>query len=151
MRTNGFEVTKRCGLTSSSWALFFRLSPKVFRPLAFSMMPLSIMVMMGATSAPAAPADIASTPTRNPSFDVFQSRLVASDISFFAIVALVAELEEGKLGSGSFGFGIVDGIDVLKSAIAVTSASVTGCGTISFAGTFEVMLLSSPIAAFCGD
>lgn len=151
MRTNGFEVMKRCGFRSSSWALFFRLSPKVFRPLAFSMMPLSIMVMMGATSAPAAPADMASTPTRNPSFDVFQSRFVTSDKSLFAIAALAPELDEVKPGSGSFGFGIVDGIGVLKSAIAVISASATGCGIASFAGTFKVLLFSSPIAAFCGD
>jgi hypothetical protein len=151
MRTNGFENMKRWGFSSSCWALFFRLSPKVFRPLAFSMMPLSIMVMMGATSVPAAHADMASTPTRNPSFDVFQSRFVTSDKSFFAIVALVPELEEGKLGSGSFGVGIVDGIGVLKSAIAVISASATGSGKVSFACTFKILLFSSPIAAFCDD
>jgi hypothetical protein len=64
---------------------------------------------------------------------------------------LAPELEEGKPGSGSFGFGIVDGIGVLKSAIAVTPTSATDCGMLSFAGTFKVLLFSSPIAAFCGD
>jgi hypothetical protein len=61
------------------------LSPNVFRPLAFSMMPLSIIVIIGATSAPAAPAESASTPMRSPSFDVFQSRFVTTGESFATI------------------------------------------------------------------
>jgi hypothetical protein len=117
------------------------------------MMPLSIMVITGATSAPAAPADNASTPTRSPSFDVFQSRFVISEKSFFAIVESLFELEIGRLGSGNFGFGIVAGIDDLIPGITGASASATAvlCDTTSFAGALKALVFSSPIAAFCGD
>jgi hypothetical protein len=128
IRTKGFEEMKRCGRSNKSLALCFRLSPNVFLPLAFSIMPLSIMVMIGATRAPAAPADSASTPIRSPSFDVFQSRFVTT----------------GELSIAG----------VLKPATAGASASGTGESVLgknpSFAGAF-IALLSSPIAAFSGD
>ena len=65
----------RPGFLTNSVTLCFRLWRKVFRPLAFSMMPLSIMVMTGATRIPAAPAAMASTPTLRPSFAVFHACL----------------------------------------------------------------------------
>jgi hypothetical protein len=151
--TKGFEEMKRWGRSNSSRALCFMLEPSVFLPLAFSIMPWSIMVMMGATSAPAAPADSASTPTRSPSFDVFQSRFVTVGVSFTTMFELVFGL--GKGGSGSFGLGIGAGIGVLKPGIAGAPVServwFVCCRNPSFAGAFKAWKLSSPIAAFCGD
>ena len=69
--TPGFETTSR--------KLLFKLSPSVRLPLAFSMIPLSIMVMMGATRTPAEPAASRSTPTREPSRSVLYFRGIASD------------------------------------------------------------------------
>ena len=43
IRRKGFEEMKRCGRSNRSLALCFRLSPNVFLPLAFSIMPLSIL------------------------------------------------------------------------------------------------------------
>lgn len=68
----------------------------MFRPLAFSMMPLSIMVMMGATSVPAAPAASASLPRRRPSLFVFH-RVVAS-----VVVSLAVVIAEDGVDSVSF-------------------------------------------------
>lgn len=71
INTNGLPVKNRPGFPANSAKLCFRLWRSVFRPLAFSMIPLSSMVMTGATRIPAAPAAMASTPTLRPSFAVF--------------------------------------------------------------------------------
>lgn len=126
IKAKGFEVMNRCGRSSSSLALCFMLSPSVFRPLAFSMMPLSIIVIMGATSAPAAPAESASTPTRSPSFDVFQSRLVTASDSFAAMFGPVFEFVMGDDGGGSVDCRIVDFEVVLKPGMVDASAPAKG-------------------------
>lgn len=90
----GFPVRKRCGFNSNSLALFFRLSPSVFLPLAFSMIPLSMIVIIGATSAPAAPAASASLPRRRPSLSVFHFA--------GAVVTAADEVIVDDLGSACF-------------------------------------------------
>jgi hypothetical protein len=96
IRAKGLLPMKRCGFANNSIALFFKLVPSVFLPLAFSIMPLSIMVMIGATSMPALPAERASTPMRRPSLDVFHSVGVSLEVVGVRIA-----------GIGSFGLGIV--------------------------------------------
>jgi hypothetical protein len=152
---NGLEAMNRCGRSNNSLALCFKLSPKVFLPLAFSMMPLSIIVMMGATSAPAAPAASASTPIRNPSFDVFQCPLAAPGSSFVPIREPVFEVEEDVIGSGSVGLGMAAGMGVSKAGTGPASAPAALCIVVwrsSFcADVFKAPILSSPIAASCDD
>lgn len=154
INTNGFEAMKRCGRSNNSLALCFKLSPKVFLPLAFSIIPLSIIVMIGATRAPAAPADSASTPTRNPSFDVFHSRFAITGELSMTGFAFELELPLGSGGNGSLGFGTAAGIGVLKPGTAGASASATPESVLgrypSFAGAFKALLFS-PIATFSGD
>ena len=55
-----------------SLALAFRLFASVFLPLAFSMMPLSMAVIIGAMSTAAEPADAASEAILRPNPEVFQ-------------------------------------------------------------------------------
>ena len=100
----GLLPKNRCGRTNSSFALFFKLSPSVFRPLAFSMIPLSIIVMIGATNVAAAPAAMASTPTLSPKFCVLHLLPPSFSIAYSALTDGVGS--EG-LGSvfGIFGFG----------------------------------------------
>jgi hypothetical protein len=124
MSKNGFEAMKWCGRSINSFALCFKLSLSVFRPLAFSMMPLSIMVMRGAMSTAAVPADSASIPTRNPNFDVFHSRFSGVDGFFIAILELESapECELPGIGSGRLGFGIAG---TLQAGKAGAGASAT--------------------------
>ena len=84
------------------------------------------MVMMGATSIPAAPAERASTPMRRPSLEVFHSRGVSVEVVGVRIA-----------GSGSLGLGIaIEGVATL--------------GAVSV-GVFILLACSSPIAASSGD
>jgi hypothetical protein len=123
----------------------------VFLPLAFSIMPLSIIVMMGATSAPAAPADSASTPMRSPSVDVFHSFLVVVPLSFVVIAELLSELEEAGNGNESLGFGIVVGIGIGIADVSAPPFTEFSCRKPSFTGSFKAPTFSSPIAASCDD
>lgn len=107
MSTKGFPARNRCGLSSNSRALFFKLLPSVFLPLAFSMMPLSIMVMIGATSAPAAPAASASLPRRRPSLLVFHLWEPVFAPSFAVVIVgswlgLVVDVDVDSFDSNSF-------------------------------------------------
>ena len=140
IRAKGFEAMKRWGRERSSIAELRRLVPKVFLPLAFSIMPLSIMVIMGATRAPAQPAERASMPMRRPSLEVFHSR----GVSFEVVGVRIA-------GRGSFGLGMaiegVANVDV-ESVVCWTSCVVVFC---FFTGPLRSLPFSSPIAASSGD
>ena len=94
-RAKGRKKKKRCGRNTMSRRDAVKLAPSVLRPDAFSMMPLpqscisgyvlagactlakqsyrSIMVIKGATSTAAAPAETKSAPTRHGSQAVFQA------------------------------------------------------------------------------
>jgi len=85
------------------------------------------MVMMGATSMPAAPAESASTPMRRPNFDVFHSR-----------GGVELEVAGDRIpGIGTLGFGMaIEGVATLAS--------------FARAAAFRLLACSSPIAASSG-
>lgn len=103
---NGLPPKNPKGRRASSQKLLFKLSFSERRPLAFSMMPLSIMVMSGATSTPALAAAAASMPTRIPSLCVFHCVL---DRAFS--VGVDGGLVDDVGGGG--GNDVVDGVDVV--------------------------------------
>lgn len=99
INAKGLLPTNRHGLVSSSLALLLKLPPNVSRPLAFSMIPLSIMVITGATSAPADPAASASAPIRRPSLCVFHRPAAGSSARAVFAVSV------GGRGTGGVGVG----------------------------------------------
>lgn len=129
------------GLLTICSALFLKLSPRLVRPLAFSIIPLSIEVITGATSTAAAAAATASAPHRNPKFCVFHA---ADSVASCSTDIFGKDLVNGPLRTSSFGRG---------TATATGTGSGTGNGgevndslfvDICFTG---IGLSSSPMAA----
>lgn len=140
----GLLPNNLCGATTISLTLFLRLSLNVFLPLAFSIIPLSIIVMIGAINTPADPAASASAPSLKPKFFVFHDR----DDS---LSALCGATEDGGSADGILGFGMAR---VSQGAWAgSTTLWMAACGAedggIS-AGTW-VAACVSPIATFHCD
>ena len=108
----GLLPTNLHGLVTISLALLLKLPPSVFLPLAFSIIPLSIIVITGATSAPAAPAASASTPTLSPSLCVFHLRAGSAAMAVFAASDGVGTL----VGRGTGGALVVVGSLIVCAA-----------------------------------
>jgi hypothetical protein len=128
---------KLAGLKAISLRLALKLSPNDRLPLAFSMMPLSMAVMIGATSTAALPAASASEPILRPSLLVFQELVLVATSSVNGIEGFGSAA--GILGVGN------EKWELSSAALWISFWVPWGCFTC-FCPT-----LSSPIAASSYD
>lgn len=151
INAKGLLPMKRCGRSRRFRALLFRLSPRVFRPLAFSMMPLSIMVMMGATNTPAEAAANASAPIRSPKlwvFHVLTSASLCGEMGVFGMAGFGRVVMAGGRAGLNSGGGLH-----LRSVPSEALRMVARSDAFSADGSlkgFSALLLSPIAASACG-